>query len=147
MKHKIRWYQILLPVLTVLWIGFIYIHSLQRSEVSSDESVLVMNKLQLLLPRVTLLFVRKAAHFIEFFTLGALLYLDFLAFRKERILYPAAVGLVVAGGDELIQRFVPGRSGELLDVLLDFCGVLSACLICYALRRLYLKRKRGKDHG
>ncbi len=85
--------------------------------------------------------IRKSAHFTEYAILSA------LWFRALRLGLPslwqirwALVGLVislsVAVLDELHQSFVPSRTGNGRDVLLDFCGALFAqLLIWYALHR------------
>ena len=69
--------------------------------------------------------VRKSAHFTIYLILG-LLILSFI--REFRVVDYRAVLLSVfltflyACSDEVHQLFVPGRSGEFLDVLLDSVG-------------------------
>ena len=75
--------------------------------------------------------IRKCAHFAEFFVLSLL---TFLLARS----YGLKVGLCViinlgycllfAATDEIHQLFVSGRSGELRDVAIDFCGGIFANL-------------------
>jgi len=89
---------------------------------------------------VDMLLVRKLAHFTEYAVLGALLWLDWRLLGRDGLLLPLGAGLLFAAGDELLQTFIPGRSGELLDVLLDFSGVLAAVLPA----RLIRKRKENK---
>ncbi|MCI8459831.1 MAG: VanZ family protein [Bacilli bacterium] len=85
--------------------------------------------------------VRKSAHFTIYLILG-LLILSFI--REFRVVDYRAVLLSVfltflyACSDEVHQLFVPGRSGEFLDVLLDSVGALSGCL----LYTLYYKIRR-----
>ena len=85
--------------------------------------------------------VRKSAHFTIYLILG-LLILSFI--REFRVVDYRAVLLSVfltflyACSDEVHQLFVPGRSGEFLDVLLDSVGALSVCL----LYTLYYKIRR-----
>lgn len=86
-------------------------------------------------------FVRKMAHFALFALMGFCGYL-----WLSRIPYNAALVLggcaMYAALDELHQCFVPGRTGQLSDILLDSCG--AACgmgaaflLLCviYCVRR------------
>ena len=81
--------------------------------------------------------VRKAAHFTEYTVMGFLWYL-LLRRKRRNILLSISVTAFYAASDELHQKFVAGRSGQISDVLLDTCGgcfgVLTAfvllCIIC-----------------
>ncbi|MBR6119679.1 MAG: VanZ family protein [Oscillospiraceae bacterium] len=125
---------------TALWLWFIYARSAQPAAVSHEESGAVLGLLRKVLPFVDMLLVRKLAHFTEYAVLGALLWLDWRLLGRDGLLLPLGAGLLFAAGDELLQTFIPGRSGELLDVLLDFSGVLAAVLPA----RLIRKRKENK---
>lgn len=125
---------------TALWLWFIYARSAQPAAVSHEESGAVLGLLRRVLPFVDMLLVRKLAHFTEYAVLGALLWLDWRLLGRDGLLLPLGAGLLFAAGDELLQTFIPGRSGELLDVLLDFSGVLAAVLPA----RLIRKRKENK---
>lgn len=77
--------------------------------------------------------LRKLAHFTEFAALGFLLIFDVYLFLKmsgwKRFLIALIIGLIYAASDELHQRLVSGRSGEIFDVLIDTGGVFTGCLI------------------
>ncbi|WP_019120267.1 VanZ family protein [Brevibacillus massiliensis] len=85
-------------------------------------------------------FVRKGTHF-TFFAL-----LTFFAFRLLRHVCPAHAALpwsglfavVAAVLDEWHQTFTPGRTGMIVDVVLDTAGVMVSLLLIY----LFLARKR-----
>ena len=84
--------------------------------------------------------VRKGAHFAEYALLGAALLGHMLAWRARRGLgrprtLAFGVGALYAASDELHQLFVPGRSGELLDVLLDSAGVAVGVALLWLLLR------------
>ena len=85
-------------------------------------------------------FVRKLAHFSEFFALGVEFSLLVISLNKETYksnLTLLPIGLIVATIDESIQ-LLSDRSADVLDVLLDFCGYLTAVavfLIIFAVRR------------
>ena len=76
--------------------------------------------------------VRKTAHFSEYALMGFLWY---LWLHRKRFAPLLALGLsaAYAASDELHQAFVPGRSCELRDVLVDTsgaaCGILAAFLL------------------
>jgi len=85
--------------------------------------------------------VRKSAHFTEYAILSALwfralrVHLTSL-WRVRWALVGLIISLSVAILDEVHQGFVPSRTSDVRDVLLDFCGALFAqILIWYALRR------------
>ena len=71
--------------------------------------------------------VRKLAHFIEFAALCWFLCTTFTSFHVSNRTasgYILFIGLLVAVIDEYIQLSAAGRSGRVMDVLLDFSGVL-----------------------
>lgn len=132
---KTRWKLLLALTVTALWLWFIYSRSLSNGEASHDESSAVLEWLRRFLPFLNMKLVRKGAHIFEFFVLGCLLYLDWRLLGRGRVILPLGVGLVFAAADELLQTFVPARSGEVLDVLIDFCGVAAGIGAGLLLRR------------
>lgn len=86
---------------------------------------------------------RKTAHFSIYGVLGFLSFLTFVSYRRLRLilrfLLSAAFCLIYAVSDEIHQFFVPGRSCELRDVCIDFCGALLAITVS-ALFSRYIKR-------
>lgn len=88
--------------------------------------------------------IRKSAHFIEYFALGFLLTCTIKTFlpNKDRwCVLPLLTGLLIACADELFQTFVPGRTGAIQDVALDFAGIcfgaLLACILILLLKGLH----------
>ncbi len=90
---------------------------------------------------------RKVAHVLEFGALAAPVAVFFGTFRLRRraaFLLPVVVCVLYAVGDELHQLFVPGRSCEAADVLVDSIGVL---LSVFAVRWLIVRlTRRGKKN-
>lgn len=90
-------------------------------------------------------FVRKAAHFSVYTALGFFLSIGTFTFSIEKIYLRAAIGFAVgamyAVCDEIHQSFIPGRSGELRDVLIDSSGVLLGVLLITVIYFLYKKIK------
>ena len=75
--------------------------------------------------------VRKSAHFTEFLILGVSLFLTVRDLRKHASFWlPWLIGAVYAVSDELHQHFVPGRSCEVRDMIIDACGVRVGVGIC-----------------
>ena len=54
----------------------------------------------------------------------------------------SGIGLAAAICDELIQLTSPGRSCQISDMLLDFCGVLAGALILMLVFRIIINRHR-----
>ena len=84
------------------------------------------------------LIVRKIAHFLEYLALGLCLRMAFGGRAEDRPRLNAAfpawlIGAAYAVTDEIHQIFVPGRSGQVKDVLLDAAGVLAGVLIAAAI--------------
>ena len=101
------------------------------------------------------LVVRKLAHITEFFLLTLSFYLPlriWLPYKGVSILgkpflykliLPAfSLGLLCAAADEFHQRFVPGRCGTPVDVLVDSVGIVSACFFLLFCNYRMKKRHR-----
>ena len=77
-------------------------------------------------------FIRKLAHFSIYSLLGLLIMLLFSTYNfkeNKMLLYTLLIGLIYAITDEFHQSFIPGRSAQISDVLLDSAGVLFGSLI------------------
>jgi VanZ family protein len=85
-------------------------------------------------PLATLLaihhFIRKAAHFTEYFILSLLILRGIRAKRRELRLSWALITILIVAAyaslDEFHQAFVPGRTPAVTDVLLDTAGGVAA---------------------
>lgn len=92
-------------------------------------------------------FVRKAAHFAEYFVLCGIFAVFALTFDISR---PLAFGLsfgagaVYAASDEIHQLFVPGRSGLFTDVLIDSSGALAGAIFVFIIYSAYEKSRKKK---
>lgn len=98
--------------------------------------------------------VRKGAHMSEYAILALLVllaaYLRGGSGEKRRLrCYGIALGTAAlyAVTDEIHQRFVPGRAGRAVDVLIDTCGAALGLLLVFLLVNGYNhyrnKRKKG----
>lgn len=103
-------------------------------------------------------FIRKTAHFTEFFMLAVTVVFPLYVYRIRGIFLFFTGGIfciIVAFLDEYSQSFVAGRSPALRDVAIDsagaICGILAAQLLCYVGRKTifhflsleeYQKKKR-----
>ena len=88
--------------------------------------------------------VRKCAHASEYAILGILLWLSISEIAEKKMgLYAFVTGTIYAASDEFHQLYVPGRSGQISDVILDASGILIGLLLIYILRTGI---KRYKKH-
>ena len=146
---RFRWYQWLIFAIAVAINVFIIVNSCLPGKESTEASGWLVTLLKNIVNGIKAdtiteenigpftSFVRKMiGHFSLFMVSGffttlsiKFLYLD----KKEKfmlfIIFTCISGLFLALLTEFIQRFVPGRSGEILDVLIDFSGYLLAVLI------------------
>ena len=54
----------------------------------------------------------------------------------------AGTGILYAASDEFHQLFVPGRSGQITDVLIDSGGLLAGILLVVLIKSFYIKQSR-----
>lgn len=97
---------------------------------------------------LTNLLVRKMAHFSEYALLSILVHSAFSTGPKlsmRRFAMVCVVPVMVACVDETIQRFVPGRCGTPVDVLIDCCGAAFGILVCHVMGRVLRRRKTGHE--
>ena len=96
-----------------------------------------------LLPWLTHDLLRKIAHFGEFGILGFFLTGMYWNRGNFKLLQPVRAGFFAAFCDETLQLFIPGRSGEVKDVWIDFSGALCGCLFLWLLLKLTKKEGNG----
>ncbi len=130
--------------LLVLWLILIFIMSSFNAGESSSQSgsivtfvgnILNIDNLQLLS-----VLIRKLAHFTEYFILGILTINCFKDYKLNNIyIYSLLFCIFYACTDEIHQLFVPGRSGNIIDVLIDSFGSLIGCSSYF----LLLKNKKN----
>ena len=96
--------------------------------------------------------VRKCAHLTEYAVLGALLAATAASYTAlqgilqghgsasasrtmKPLVLPFIIGVLYAVSDEIHQLFVPGRAGQLRDVLIDSAGILIGMCLYRVLSR------------
>ena len=74
--------------------------------------------------------VRKLAHLTEFTILGGVLYTILRRYiTYGTVIKTIGLGMLIAGLDEFIQLFSPGRSSQISDILIDTVGVVIGILV------------------
>ena len=142
-------------VLLVLWMGFIFSMSCENAEESSNTSGQTIKVVLSTVPefekqpeevKVNIIeelqfIVRKSAHFIGYMILGILasgLILYYGNINKKYLL-AFLICVIYAISDEIHQLFVPGRSGQVRDVLIDSAGSLLGIILVMAFVKLLIK--------
>ena len=136
-------------IIVFLWIALIFSYSLKNAQISDGQSfffVYILDDLLSLFDWHFSLdtlnhFVRKCAHFTEYAILGILILLayQYQPLFKHHVLH--FLFLAVPFIDETIQYFVPGRSAQLSDCLLDLSGMLTGFMVLAILSWLLKKKK------
>ena len=156
MTIKIR--RLILPALLVSQMCFIFIMSSFGHNSSDAQSNLFVDFIAQNFPHVrhglennlislsTLIFlVRKTAHFTEYAILGSLFFLNLRNTPLGLIKHPLATSILFsflyACTDEIHQIFVPGRSAQFRDILIDTLGASFGAIITYLIIKLFTKIK------
>lgn len=136
LRSEVFWHVVL-----VLYMLFVYGHSMVPAELSSQESGAVLEFLRGILRAVHLPgdmltehMIRKTAHFLEYMGMGGLLYMNFQIMVRQRVASfqaMVAMALWLPFVDETIQLFVRGRSGQISDVWLDMAGMWTGIAILW----------------
>lgn len=149
----------LFAVAAVLWMVVIFLFSSQPADESTQTSLRVERAVcTLIIPGYTwktpeeqtalaerIEFpVRKGAHMTEYAILAVLL-LGILAgesIEGRTVVWSVILTALYASTDEFHQLFVPGRSGQLRDVLIDTCGAAIGVLVFYGIWRSIAGKSR-----
>lgn len=139
--------KILSWVLVVLWMSLIFYLSHQPATESNKLSREITEKIVKVVeevasdtrsnPKRLNHIIRKGAHFFAYFILGILLM--YSLYRNHTYGLKAAsialsICILYAISDEVHQIFIPGRSGQLADVILDSAGGIVGILSYKAYR-------------
>lgn len=122
-RVTIRW------LLVIVWVFIIFLLSNESADGSSARSDMIVEILQSLgmsgSAEALSAFVRKTAHMMMYAVLGVLVVWAFVAIRRVAVGVIARSLLIIcvfAVSDELHQMFIPGRSAEIRDVIIDMVG-------------------------
>ncbi len=155
-------FRILTVFALILWMVFIFSLSSQNaSESSKTSGSVIVSVLRILdsdfddLPKSEQkeivsryqFIIRKSAHFGAYFILGALSFASLATYKKPKfalkIFLSTLICLAYAVSDEYHQTLIPGRSGEIRDVLIDLCG---SALAIFILTIIVLLAKNNKTN-
>lgn len=123
---------------SVILMLLIFLLSACDATLSSMQSDIIVNYINNFII-VNSFLIRKLAHFLLFFLLEMLVY-----FSIRSIKYSFIFVSLYAVLDEVHQYFVPGRSCELRDMIIDISGCVLAIIIIRLGR--YFNDKRTKNN-
>lgn len=137
-------------LLVILWMLFIFKMSSYNSTSSNNQSGFIVNIISNILnfnDLDTLSFIiRKTAHFTEYFILGLLTYNMTYNYKKKTYL-SIIICILYAISDELHQSLVPGRSCQILDILIDSSASILAIYLLSILYKFKSKHTLTKNQN
>ena len=118
-KQIVNW------ILLSTWMVVIFMLSNEVADSSSERSGVIVEVISRSVSwsqDILTFLTRKAAHIFIYFVLGILMFnvaRDFRISNKRAVMLSVVFVMLYAITDEFHQSFVPGRSAELRDVLID----------------------------
>ncbi len=163
-KELLKYKDKVLIILTIIWMGVIFMFSAQVSDESKSSSNKVTSavvntvisikkeniseeKRQKIIEDKTFI-VRKSAHFTEYFILGLILILYLQTKEKlatKYVILAIIFCVLYATSDEIHQLFVDGRSCKIMDILIDTCGSSLAILGFTSIYKITTNLKKQKE--
>lgn len=134
MKNKLN------IILVLIWMLLIFLMSSYNANMSSEQSGVIVNFIANILNINNLellsLIIRKLAHYTEYLILGLLVVNLLKDYHNKYLVISIIICILYATSDEIHQLFVPGRSCQFLDILIDTLGSITGT---YLYKLLFLK--------
>lgn len=162
MSNKIK--RIIFTILIIINCATIFYFSHQVADDSSKQSSRVVEFISNIIPFIknmeepnkTILkeeiltpIIRKTAHFSIYAMLGLLMMNFMLTIENKKMYKRVIIALmfcfIYSITDEFHQTFIPGRSGEIRDVLIDTSGAIVGILFTIAVMMI-IKRIKSKNN-
>jgi len=117
--------------------------------VSTGLCIYFSNQEYIELPQIDFLVnIDKIFHIVAFFIYGLSLQVALFAFSKQRNIIQSnktlgliviIIGFIFALSDEIHQYFIPGRSADVFDLLIDYIGISLSLLFFSKIRSIMMK--------
>ncbi len=143
--------------LVLFWMGVIFYLSHQPADESSALSSGIVEQIIAFFETITRksfsdadwmhYFIRKGAHLFAYFLLAILLMHAWLqtGWRgAKQIIVTLIMCVLYATSDEIHQLFIPGRSGEVTDVIIDSVGASIGILTFLIIHKIVLLIQKHK---
>lgn len=142
-------------ILVILWMIIIFMFSNQKANDSSKLSNGLILKTVRIIEKINhkqysdeeilekfVKPVRKMAHFTIYLVLGVLVYLYIKELKIDnKFIVSLLICVIYALSDEIHQLFIIGRSGNIIDVLIDSLGSIIGIFIIKKVGNLHEKIK------
>ena len=156
MKNILKRKTIFKVLMCVIWLGLIFYNGTRQGEISQNAShkiIKVASKFmnvpseQAVKPGIKFsdvnFYVRKNAHFFQYLILSILMCAavsHFKLYKSTKIFLLLFLLLLFPVIDEFIQKYVPGRTSNVLDVVIDFSGGILGMLIFNIYQKVHKRR-------
>lgn len=118
--------------LLIIWMIFIFVMSSFSATESTNQSDIIVtaisNTINISNIHLLTVTIRKLAHITEYLILGILTYNVYKNYNKS-ICISILICFLYAISDEIHQIFIPGRSGQITDILIDTIGALLGIIL------------------
>ena len=149
-------------ILVIIWMSAIFWFSSQQgtgsSSTSKKVSEIVVNIIDINkkysdtqkeeIIKVIEPIIRKLAHY-TLYAIGGILITNcvyqFCNKEKHVIALSAAIGILYAASDEIHQLMVPGRSGNIKDVIIDSIGILTGIVFLLLVKEIIKRLLEAKS--
>ena len=148
-KKNLSW------IFVIIWMVIIFLLSAQSANDSGSLSGGITDRIYQLLniafPNLNIetlhSIIRTLAHFTLYLVLGVLL-LNALNYTEQKqsanFVLALLISFLYAISDEIHQVFVPGRAGQIYDVLIDFLGSLIG-VNTFLMYNKFIKKRKTKS--
>ena len=157
---------IILLIMVIIWMGLIFYMSNSNGDDSGSESEDIVTFIIDKYDKITNasietisyhkspefiknanFYFRKMCHFSEYFILGILLFCFLIALNRysllKCVLYSILISILYACSDEFRQTFINGRSGQIIDILIDCSGAIIGVILIRIVDKFTKKRHKN----
>lgn len=158
MKHILKRKTIAKGLLCVIWLGIIFYNATRQGEISQRGSKQVTEVISVVLniPSVALdtpsikfsdinFYVRKNAHFMQYLILSILICAavrQLKLYKTSEIFLLFFLLLFFSVMDEFIQIYIPGRTSNVSDIIIDFSGGILGIVISNFTHKMHKVRRK-----
>ncbi|MFT5874041.1 MAG: VanZ family protein [Clostridium sp.] len=155
MRNLLKRKTIVKIIICVIWVSVIFYNGTRQGEVSQRSSKEVIKIATMVMNIPTDIdgpsikfsdvnyFVRKNAHFFQYFILSILICAAIKEFNLNKwseIFLLLFILLLFPVIDEFIQKYIPGRTSNIFDVIIDFGGGILGLTISIIMHKMHTKK-------
>ena len=132
-------------ILVIIWMIVIFYLSNQNSLETNETTGLIYKLFHINTDSIfVFVLIRKFAHFFEYLILGILVYYMFKQFNVNKtIICTLLLCIIYSCSDEIHQLFIPGRTGKIIDCLIDALGSITGILLYKIVEKLHKRLSKN----